>query len=316
VILLWGLRHEAPMAYVLRALTRCGAETVMIDQRAYPTVTGSLAACQDGAAGWISVAGYRRPVEGFCGYFLRPYPVPPRYHHGLTLHQVAAIDQMMLTLAETAPAHIAVVNRPSAMASNDSKPAQLAQLEDLGFLVPDTIVTNDREIAEDFWARHGTVVYKSTSGIRSIASTLTTAHRDRLDRLATCPTQFQEFIPGDDYRVHVVGDETFATHIVSTATDYRYAATQAAQRTMAAAQLPDHVADQCRYATRELGLLLAGIDLRRTPDGDWYCFEVNTAPAFSWFQDHTGQPIADAVATLLQHGDRWAARTVQQDGTR
>ena len=205
------------MAYVLRALTRCGAETVMIDQRAYPTVTGSLAACQDGAAGWISVAGYRRPVEGFCGYFLRPYPIPPRYHHGLTLHQVAAIDQMMLTLAETAPAHIAVVNRPSAMASNDSKPAQLAQLEDLGFLVPDTIVTNDREIAEDFWARHGTVVYESTSGIRSIASTLTTAHRDRLDRLATCPTQFQEFIPGDDYRVHVVGDETFATHIVSTA---------------------------------------------------------------------------------------------------
>ena len=68
---------------------------------------------------------------------------------------------MMLTLAETAPAQIAVVNPPSAMASNDSKPAQLAQLEDLGFLVPDTIVTNDREIAEDFWARHGAVVCKS-----------------------------------------------------------------------------------------------------------------------------------------------------------
>jgi glutathione synthase/RimK-type ligase-like ATP-grasp enzyme len=198
------------------------------------------------------------------------------------------------------------------MASNDSKPAQLAQLEDLGFLVPDTIVTNDREVAEDFWARHGTVVYKSTSGIRSIASTLTTAHRDRLDRLATCPTQFQEFIPGVDYRVHVAGDQVFSTQIVSTATDYRYAATQAAQRTMAAAQLPAHVADRCHYATHELGLLLTGIDLRRTPDGDWYCFEVNTAPAFSWFQDHTGQPIADAVAALLQHGGH-TRRTFEQD---
>ena len=312
MILLWGLRHEAPMVSVLRALTRRGVETVMIDQRAYPTVTGSLTACQDGASGWISVAGCRRPIDGFSGYFLRPYPIPPRYHHGLTFHQVTAIDQMMLSIAETAPAQIAVVNRPSAMASNDSKPAQLAQLEDLGFLVPDTIVTNDREVAEDFWARHGTVVYKSTSGIRSIASTLTTAHRDRLDRLATCPTQFQEFIPGVDYRVHVAGDQVFSTQIVSTATDYRYAATQAAQRTMAAAQLPAHVADRCYYATRELGLLLAGIDLRRTPDGDWYCFEVNTAPAFSWFQDHTGQPIADAVAALLQHGD--TGRTLEQDG--
>ena len=75
-----------------------------------------------------------------------------------------------------------------------------------------------------------------------------------------------------------------------------------AHRTMAAAHLPAHVADRCHHATRELGLLLAGIDLRQTSDGDWYCFEVNTAPAFSWFQDHTGQPIADAVASLLQHG--------------
>ena len=304
MILLWGLRHEAPMASVLRALTRRGAEVVMIDQRAYPTVTGSITACQDGASGWISVAGCRRPVAEFSGYFLRPYPIPPRYQHGLAFHQVAAIDQMMLSIAETAPAHITVVNRPSAMASNDSKPAQLAQLEDLGFLVPDTIVTNDREVAEEFWARHGTVVYKSTSGIRSIANTLTAADRPRLDRLATCPTQFQEFIPGIDYRVHVVGDEVFATRIVSTATDYRYAFTQSAQRTMAATRLPGHVADRCQHATRELDLLLAGIDLRRTPDGDWYCFEVNTAPAFSWFQDHTGQPIADAVAALLQHGAR------------
>jgi hypothetical protein len=146
------------MASVLQALTRCGVEVVMIDQRAYPTVTGSLTAHQHGASGWISVAGGRRPIEEFSGYFLRPYPIPPRYRHGLTFRQVAAIDQMMLLIAETAPAHIAVVNRPSAMASNDSKPAQLAQLEDLGFLVPDTIVTNDREIAEDFWVRHGTVV--------------------------------------------------------------------------------------------------------------------------------------------------------------
>ena len=302
MILLWGLRQEAPMASVLRALTRRGVETVMVDQRAYPTVTGSLTAGQDGASGWIAVAGCRRSIDEFAGYFLRPYPIPPRYHHGLALDHVAGIDQLMLSIAEIAPAQVAVVNRPSAMASNDSKPAQLAQLEDIGFLVPDTIVTNDRRVAEDFWARHGAVVYKSTSGIRSIANTVTTADRKRLDRLATCPTQFQEFILGVDYRVHVVGDEVFATQIVSTATDYRYAASQAAHRAMAAVHLPAEVADRCHHATRELGLLLAGIDLRQTPDGDWYCFEVNTAPAFSWFQDHTGQPIADAVASLLQRG--------------
>jgi D-alanine-D-alanine ligase-like ATP-grasp enzyme len=47
------------------------------------------------------------------------------------------------------------------------------------------------------------------------------------------------------------------------------------------------------------GLGLAGIDLRLDPDGQWWCFEVNTAPGFIWFEDHTGLPIAAAVARAL-----------------
>lgn len=41
---------------------------------------------------------------------------------------------------------------------------------------------------------------------------------------------------------------------------------------------------------------IAGIDLRRTHDGTWYCFEVNSSPGFSDFEEATGQPIAEAVA--------------------
>lgn len=299
MILLWGLRHEAPMAAVLAALTRRGEEVLMVDQRAYPAVSGSLTVGADGSSGWIRATGRQVPLDAFSGYYLRPYPVPERYSHGLGWERVAAIDEWLANLAEVAPRQVTVVNRPSAMASNDSKPAQLAQLRLLGFEVPDTVVTNDRDVAEAFWERHGRVVYKSTSGIRSIASTLTAEHRDRLERLATCPTQFQEYVPGDDYRVHVVGERLFATHIVSTATDYRYAPSQGGRRTMEPGELPDDVADRCLKVAADLDLLLAGIDLRRTPDGAWYCFEVNTAPAFSWFEDHTGQPIAEAVAELL-----------------
>jgi D-alanine-D-alanine ligase-like ATP-grasp enzyme len=53
-----------------------------------------------------------------------------------------------------------------------------------------------------------------------------------------------------------------------------------------------------------MGLLLAGIDLRRTDDGEWCCFEVNPSPGFSFYEDHTGQPIAAAVAELLVAGGR------------
>jgi D-alanine-D-alanine ligase-like ATP-grasp enzyme len=54
----------------------------------------------------------------------------------------------------------------------------------------------------------------------------------------------------------------------------------------------------CRLATA-IGLPSAGIDLRRTQEGRWYCFEVNPSPGFTFYQDATGQRIAEAVAILL-----------------
>jgi glutathione synthase/RimK-type ligase-like ATP-grasp enzyme len=190
------------------------------------------------------------------------------------------------------------------MASNDSKPRQLLAIEAAGFLVPDTLVTNDAEELAEFRRAHGTVVYKSTSGIRSIVNVLD-AEADlsaRTARLATCPTQFQERICGDDYRVHVVGDRVFATRIVTDAIDYRYAGASGKARSMAAAVLPDEVSARAVSLTRALGLLVSGVDLRCSPEGRWYCFEVNTSPAFSWFEQYTGQPIGAAIARLLSGG--------------
>jgi len=48
-----------------------------------------------------------------------------------------------------------------------------------------------------------------------------------------------------------------------------------------------------------MGLGFAGIDLRRTPDGELICFEVNPSPAFSYYEAQTGQPIAEALAAYL-----------------
>jgi glutathione synthase/RimK-type ligase-like ATP-grasp enzyme len=50
---------------------------------------------------------------------------------------------------------------------------------------------------------------------------------------------------------------------------------------------------------QRLELPLAGIDLRRTPDGRHVCFEVNPSPAFSFYEQRTGLPIAAAIARYL-----------------
>jgi glutathione synthase/RimK-type ligase-like ATP-grasp enzyme len=121
----------------------------------------------------------------------------------------------------------------------------------------------------------------------------------RLDDVAWCPTQFQEYVPGDDYRVHVIDAQVFVARIASTADDYRYAKGTTDALKISASGIPDAVEKQAIELTRDMGLLVSGIDLRERPDGRWYCFEVNPSPGFSYFQSATNQPIAEAIADLL-----------------
>jgi glutathione synthase/RimK-type ligase-like ATP-grasp enzyme len=162
-------------------------------------------------------------------------------------------------------------------------------------------VTTDPEIAAAFWEWHGAVIYRSLSGVRSIVAKLRSDDRTRWGDIATCPVQFQQFIPGTDFRVHVVGEEPFIARFDSEADDYRYARCGGSTTHIAKANLPDDVADRCKLLTKSQGLAVSGIDLRRTPAGEWFCFEVNPSPAFSYF-DLDGTPIAAAVARLLLQG--------------
>jgi ribosomal protein S6-L-glutamate ligase RimK-like protein len=112
-----------------------------------------------------------------------------------------------------------------------------------------------------------------------------------------CPTQFQERVAGRDLRVHVVGDRTFACAIDSPADDYRYAHRSGQPVALQPVAIAPALAARCVALASGLGLRLAGIDLRRTADGRDVCFEVNTAPAFGFFDRDAA--IADAIAALL-----------------
>jgi glutathione synthase/RimK-type ligase-like ATP-grasp enzyme len=161
-----------------------------------------------------------------------------------------------------------------------------------GFDVPDTLLTNDLGQARAFAARHGLVVYKGAGGTRTYTGLLDLADTRRLERLSTCPTYFQRYIAGTNVRVHVVGTDVFPVEIMSDAIDYR-----AAPREMGPGRLPESVAERCRAVTKALDLLVAGLDLIRTPDGDWYFLEANPSPAFTFYPDRA--EVGAAIARLL-----------------
>ena len=144
------------------------------------------------------------------------------------------------------------------------------------------------------------MIYKSVSSVRSIVRRLERKDLPRTESVRNCPTQFQEWVEGVDIRVHTVGDEVFATELVSTASDYRYASRSGDSVSATAIDIPPDIAAACIAMTKSVGLVISGIDLRRTPDDRYYCFEMNPSPGFLFYERATGQPISEAVAKLLR----------------
>jgi glutathione synthase/RimK-type ligase-like ATP-grasp enzyme len=195
-----------------------------------------------------------------------------------------------------------VVNRLDGSMSNHSKPYQALLIRRCGLRTPPTLVTDDPGAARRFIGEHREVIYKSVSGLRSIVRRVGAEQMRRLPLLRHGPTQFQRFIPGENIRVHAVANRLFATRIASDQVDYRYVPDGVRPPEMAPIELPPAIATACLKLMRHLDLLFAGIDLKRTPDGDYYCFEVNPSPAFLFYERGAGQPISAALADLLRGG--------------
>jgi RimK-like ATP-grasp domain len=297
-VLLIGIPSEPPLAMVAAALGELGMPYVVCNQRSVASIDGSLS-LEDGVVGGVlELEGEAVPLDALGGIYTREidYRLLPELEdappdalvHAHRVHELLD-DLCMLTPAR-------VVNRAARGASNASKPYQ-AQLIARRFAIPETLVTTEPEAVVDLIARHGRVIYKSVSGTRSIVRELAEEDLGRLDTLGVCPVQFQQRVEGNDVRVHTLADGTlFATVIESAADDWRYADGEVS---MQAWTPGDELAERCLALTADLGLEFAGIDLRVSAEGEVYCFEVNTSPAYSAFEQASGQPIARALAGYL-----------------
>lgn len=302
MILLAGIPSEPPLELVAGELARRSAPVVVFNQRDTLRSTIEVEIVAGRVTGTLALPGGRHRLEDFDAVYLRlmddrllpelrglPPGAPEREH-------AAGFHDALWQWAELTPGRI--LNRPSAMGSNCSKPLQAQLAREAGLGVPATLITNDPDEVRAFAHRHGRLIYKSMSGVRSIVQSLEEEDFARLEQIRRFPVQFQQLVEGTDVRVHTVGDTCFATAIHSTATDYRYTDGHPAP-TLEAVTLPDGLAERCRDLARSLGLHFAGIDLRLTPAGDAVCFEVNPSPGYSYYEANTGQPIAAALATFL-----------------
>jgi len=231
--------------------------------------------------GMLRMRGELIPLDTVSAVYARPLELP----RGCDGPRETAFHETFVEWLDYSDAR--VVNRPEAMHSTTSKPYQAQLVTRAGFAVPDTLVTDDPAVATAFRDGHGRVIFKSVSGIRSIVTELDERAARRLPLIRALPVLFQEYVPGVDVRVHVVGDATFATEVVGRAEPATH-------------ELPGPVATRCAGLARTLGLSLCGIDLRRRPDGEYVCFGVNPMPAYSPYEAEAGKPISRSLVELLR----------------
>jgi len=194
-----------------------------------------------------------------------------------------------------------VVNHPSCAYSNYSKPFQVELLARAGFDVPRSLVTNIPAEARRFYdACDGRVIFKGTSNVLTLAQQLKPEQLTRTELLPHCPTLFQEYVAGVDYRVHVVGEVTFVTRLVSEDEDYRRSTLVAGEAIIAEpASLPAPIVEKCIAFTKQLGLIVSGIDFKENDAGRIVALECNPYPQFTFYEQRSGQPITRAIVDYL-----------------
>lgn len=199
-------------------------------------------------------------------------------------------------------ANCTVINRPLCTYSNYAKPLQLKLLGDSGFEIPRTLVSNVRKDALKFYGKNNRqVIFKGVSNVVTYAQRLGEHNLLDLQHLHNCPAVFQELLIGSDYRVHVVGEKTFTVKITNDDVDYRKSSKQKLSSIkIEPVSLRSTILSSCKAITKNLGLVLSGIDFKEDKDGKLKVLELNPYPQFTFYATLANQPIVEEIVSLLK----------------
>ena len=309
MILFIGIPSESPLEMAIASAEKAGIPYVVLDQRNMHYCNLAIGFTNNKFTATLQLHDKDYDLEKFSGIYFRmmdytamPHADPHSLHFmgAGNLQKSGMLHQQLLYWMDITKARI--LNAPWSMGSNMSKPYQAQLIRDAGFKIPPTCITSEKKALQQFQQQYKPQIYKSISSVRSIVKEFAAADEKMLDKIQYLPTQFQQKLEGINIRVHVVGDVLFATKIETEVTDYRYARRENKTASLSTYKLPPKIEQACFKLSRDLHLTLCGIDLFLTTENEYYCFEVNPSPGYSYFQSNTGQDISRAIAKWLYYG--------------
>lgn len=296
---------------VCQALNVRGRDYMRMDLGDFPeTLSFTTSGPCPAWSGWLSDGQRDLPVSDIeAVYWRRPtgFRLPGHLNEQQRRFAVAEARQGLGGVISCLS--VPFVNHPARIADAELKPAQLQAAAQIGFRVPETVITNDADQARAFARNHGKALYKPLTAaflqedeqVRLVYATLVGAREidDAAVRLSPC--QFQEFVPKRyDVRLVAVGGECFAVaiHAGSDAAliDWRADYPSLSYEPV---ETPRPVAELVATYLKRFGLAMACFDLCVDHKGRWWFLEAGANAQWGWLEHETGLPIADAVAGQL-----------------
>jgi hypothetical protein len=216
-------------------------------------------------------------------------------------------------------AHIPVerwMNHPAREAVASHKLHQLTRAAELGFAVPDTLVTQEPAELREFFARHGGRVIakpmanghveRKGDGPDTIIFTNRVRAEDVGDcaELAGCPTLFQaEVSKRSDVRITVVDDDVHAVELRASDADGRQRCDirrnhmDDVEHTLVT--LPAAVRERVLALTRGYGLRYSAVDMAVDDRGEWVFFEINPNGQWAWMDLRGASGIASSFVAAF-----------------
>jgi len=206
------------------------------------------------------------------------------------------------------------LSAPAKIGQAERKLKQIRVARDIGFHVPDTIVSSDwgaiqAALVVDERTR---IIVKMIRGVISDGDrikTLPTTILDqrRIDEIkeytSPFPGLYQPYIEkAREWRVTVVGDTVFpaAIYTVDAAKDdWRKHQNSVGSVTFRRDALPDDVSEYCVAYLKAMDLRYGAFDLVEEPSGRVVFLECNPDGQYGWLEEDLGLPISHAIASEL-----------------
>jgi glutathione synthase/RimK-type ligase-like ATP-grasp enzyme len=202
------------------------------------------------------------------------------------------------------------LSHPKDVYQAENKLLQLKIAQNIGFLIPDTLITNSHKKLEQFIATHqndviikpirqGRILQKE--GFKTIfTNKIDDAKIKSINEFDLTPSIFQEYISKEyEIRVTVVGNKVFSAKVNSQSTDETKIDWRKEKIPFEKYDLPKSVSNKCVEITKTLNLSFGAIDLIKNQQGDYVFLEINPNGQWAWLETEAELKISDEIINFL-----------------